>query len=146
MEIEEKANISHIKRSMVDHVFLHRKLLDNPFLLLQTGLKILQSMTHAIEKLQHASVPSVVRQMFINMKQLHCEDVLDPEAISNQLKSMESGDMLGIYAREQNCGLFIHMNGDGVATLSTFCASLPNEMIYGGEINGDIQVRKYLIN
>lgn len=50
---------------------------------------------------------------------------------------------MGIYVREQNCGLFIHMASDDEATISTFQASLPNEMIYGVNVNGDIQVRKY---
>lgn len=103
-------------------------------------------MTATIESLDNEILPSVVRQMFSNMTQLHCSDILDPKIISSQMKNLKSGSMMGIYVREQNCGLFIHMANDDEATISTFQASLPNEMIYGGSINGDIQVREYLSN
>lgn len=76
------------------------------------------------------------------MEQSHSSVILDPKIISKQMKSLKSGNMMGIHVREQNCGLFIHMTSDDEATISTFQASLPNEMIYGENVNGDIQVRK----
>lgn len=133
-------------RNMIDHVFLPRKLPENPIDLYNTERNLLRSMTATIESLGNEIFPSVVRQMFRNMTQLHCSDILDPKIISSQMKNLKSGSMMGIYVREQNCGLFIHMANDDEATISTFQASLPNEMIYGGSINGDIQVRKFLPN
>lgn len=133
-------------RNMIDHVFLPRKLPEKRIDLYNTERNLLRSMTATIESLDNEILPSVVRQMFSNMTQLHCSDILDPKIISSQMKNLKSGSMMGIYVREQNCGHFIHMANDDEATISTFQASLPNEMIYGGSINGDIQVREYLSN
>lgn len=144
MEAENRMDPLHSNRNMIDHVFLHRKLPVKPVDPI-TELNILQLMAQTVEsfeELKSASVPSVVRRLFTDMKQLHCDDALDPKAISERMKNMKLGEMLGIYVRAQNCGLFIHMANDDEITVSTFLASLPNEMIYGDNINGDIQVSK----
>lgn len=127
-------------RDMVDHVFLHRKLEANPENLHRTELKLLHILSTHTQSFKTAIFPQTVQRLFSNMKQLHCVEALDPEVISNQIGSLKNGDMFGMYIREQNCGLFIQMVEDDVATLSTFQASLPNEMIHGDNINGDIQV------
>lgn len=74
------------------------------------------------------------------MRKLHCVNEVDPKKIVKQISSLRRGDMFAMYIREQNCGLFIHMAEDSEAILSTFQTSLPNEIIYGNDINGDIQV------
>lgn len=145
MEVEEEMDLLRYNRNMIDHVFLHRKLPDEPVDLHQTELNILQLMAQTIEtfeELNCASVPSVVQRLFTKMMQLHCVDRLEPTALSKQMEKLKRGEMLAIYVRAQNCGLFIHATKDDEATLSTFRASLPNETIYGDNINGEIQVRK----
>lgn len=137
----EEKNCTH--RDMVDHVFLHRKVAANSNNLHRTELNLLDALTTTIESVESEIFPSVVRQLFTNMKQLHRDDDLNPKEISKQLANMKLGEMLGIYVRAQNCGLFIHMRTDDEVTLSTFSASLPNEVIYGENINSDIQVIKY---
>lgn len=137
----EEKNCTH--RDMVDHVFLHRKVAANPNNLHRTELKLLDALTATIVSMESEIFPSVVRQLFTNMKQMHCDDDLNPKEVSKQLANMKHGEMLGIYVRAQNCGLFIHMRTDDEVTLSTFSPSLPNEVIYGENINSDIQVIKY---
>lgn len=139
MEIRS-VKVKSTNRDMVDHVFLHRKLEANPENLQCTELKLLAFLTLQTQSLITPIFPQVVKRLFSNMKQLHCVEALDPEVLSNQIASLKTGDMFGMYIREQNCGLFIQMGENDVATLSTFQASLPNEMIYGHNINGDIQV------
>lgn len=133
---------THTLRDMVDNVFLHRKVATTPddVQLAKTELCLLNALTRQIESFESEIFPLVVQRLFSNMKKLHCIDVLDPKEISKQITSLRLGDMFGMYVREQNCGLFIHMASDDEATLSTFQASLPNEVIYGDKINGDIQV------
>lgn len=148
MEVDEEI-VSPIAshRYMIDHVFLPRKLPEKPLDLHNTESNLLRSITTIIESLENESIPSAVQRLFTNMRQLHCIDALHPKAISEQIKNMKTGEMLGIYVREQNCGLFIHRaNDDDEVTLSTFCASLPNEMVYGTNINGDIQVRNTFVS
>lgn len=143
--INEDMEIRSVKkrskhRDMVDHVFLHRKLEANPENLQCTELKLLELLTAQTQSLKTTIFPQVVQRLFSNMKQLHCVEALDPEVVSNQIASLKAGDQFGMYIREQNCGLFIQMGENDVATLSTFQASLPNEVIYGDKINGDVQV------
>lgn len=141
MEVDnspDAAILSH--RPMIDHVFLPRTLPQKPIDLHNTERNLLNLMTATIESLENGILPSAIRQMFINIRQLHCIDLLDPKKISKQMKNLKIGDMMGVYVREQNCGLFIHRSNDDEVTISTFSASLPNEMIYGDTINGDIQV------
>lgn len=142
MEVDEEL-VSTITshRNMIDHVFLPRKLPGKPLDLHNTESNLLESITTVIESLESEAIPSAVQRLFTNMRQLHCIDELRPKAISEQMKKLKMGEMLGIYVREQNCGLFIHMASDDEVTISTFSASLPNEMVYGSNINGDIQVR-----
>lgn len=105
----------------------------------QTESYLLQQFNDVVQKL---GTPTL-KQLFATLKQLYCEDKYNPILISQQLKNLQPGDMLGIYVRAQNCGLFIHMARDGPkgeVTIATFSASLPNEIIYGDPINGDIQV------
>lgn len=147
MEVDEELDspiTSH--RNMIDHVFLPRKLPEKPLDLHNTESSLLKSLTKIIELLGNESIPSAVQRLFTNMTQLHCIDELRPKAISEQIKNMKMGEMLGIYVREQNCGLFFHMANDDEVTISTFCASLPNEKVYGSNINGDIQVRNIFVS
>lgn len=107
-----------------------------------------ESLTQSIITLE-SDIFSSVQRMFVNMtqlKQLYCGDTPDPKPIiSHQLKYLKPSEMLGVYVRAQNCGLFIHMLAADEVTLSTFSASLPNEVIYGDSINGDIQVIEKLL-
>lgn len=135
MEIRIKTH-----RDMIDHVFLPRKISAKSDNLHRTESTLLKAMTQTILSFESEFFPSVVRELFTNMKRLHCDDDLDPEAIAEQLKNMKPGEMLGIYVRAQNCGLFICMREDNKVTLATFRASLQNETIYGDHISGDIQV------
>lgn len=143
MEVDEEVDLaieSH-RNNMIDHAFLPRKLSEKSLDLHATEHSLLRSVASTIELLENEIFPVSVRQMFANMEQLHCDDALDPKAISKQMRNLKMGDMMGIYVREQNCGLFLHMADADEVTMSTFSASLPNEMIYGDGINGDIQVR-----
>lgn len=144
MEIDNEVDLIRLNRNMIDHVFLHRRLPGKPIDLHQTESSLLKLMTATVESYDTAICPTAAQRLFTNMQQLHCMDALEPKAISKQMAELKSGDMLGIYVREQNCGLFIHMDTDDEVTLSTFSASLPNEIVYGENINSDIQVRKRL--
>lgn len=128
---------------MIDHVFLPRKIAANPENLLRTELTLLKALTKAVSSFGRNIFPYVVRELFTNMQKLHSDGGgnLNPKVLAEQLTNMKPGEMLGIYVRAQNCGLFIFMGENNELTLSTFCASLPNETIYGDHINGDIQVK-----
>lgn len=141
MEVDGTDDYTLSNRNMIDHVFLPRKLPGTPIDLLQTELSLLKLMTTTVNSFDNAVFPSSVQQLFTNMMHLHCIDSLNPSAISKKMANLKLGDMLGIYVRAQNCGLFIHVVADGEVTLSTFGASLPNEVVYGDNIDNDIQVR-----
>lgn len=135
--------LSDVKSSLlcniIDHVFLPRRLQGGQGDLHQTESYILQQFNDVVQK---RGTPTL-KQLFAKLKQLYCDDECNPKLISQQLENLQPGDMLGIYVRAQNCGLFIHMPKDGPkdeVTICTFSASLPNEIIYGDSINGDIQV------
>lgn len=127
--------------NMFEHVFLPRRLQARQGDLHQMELELLAKFNE-FTKLTHFKVG----YMFENMKQLHCGNAINPKVLSQQLGNLKPGEMLGIYVRAQNCGFFIHMPETERAnevTLATFSASLPNEIIYGNSINGDIQVKNW---
>lgn len=130
-------------RNMIDHVFLQRKLPGEPIDLHQTELDLLKLMTATIDSFGNKIFPSFVQRLFTNMKRLHCDHLLDEKELVKQIENLQLGEMLGVYVRAQNCGLFIRMTNEDVVTLSTFGVSLPNEKIFGegGAVSGDIQVR-----
>lgn len=124
------------------HVFFPRQIAASSenSQLVKTESFIAERFTAEVESFECAIFPSVVRRLFSNMPEFHHVDALDPKRISEQIASLQLGDMFGMYVREQNCALFIHVTKDDEATLSTFQTSLPNEAIYGDKVNGDIQV------
>lgn len=124
----------------IDHIFLPRRPQGRQDSLHEMELFLLKLFNEVVETIR----PEMSKRLFANMKQLHCAEALNPKTISQQLGNLQRGEMLGIYVRAQNCGLFIHMARDEPSddvTLGTFSASLPNETIYGDSINGDIQVK-----
>lgn len=133
-------------RDMVDHIFLPRQIKAVGANLHYVESSLLKHVADFIESVECANMCTpAIQRLFSNMKALHYVDEINPKEISNQISNLHRGDMFAMYVREQNCGLFIHMAEDAEAILSTFQASLPNEIIYGNNTNGDIQVNAFFI-
>lgn len=137
-------NESFIFDRMVEHAFLCRKPLDTKAELEQTEIGLLAMMDDAVNNIDERIIPSRVRLLFDNMHALYRQDEFKPEMISNQIRHgiMSPHDMIGIYVRSANCGLFLSQTQTGTVTMATFQANLSNKDIYGvrKNRNGDIQV------
>lgn len=132
---------------MIDHVFLPRMLpTDLPSQPERTECALLAMMCDVINGFEQQDMPDVVKDLFKKMYSLHCQNKIEPNKLSAQMKNLQPKQMMGVFLRKANCGLFLMRSksekSDEV-TMATFLANLPNEEIYGiddTKINGDIQV------
>lgn len=131
---------------MIDHVFLTKNLsVDySKNRLESTGKCLLVTMCEVINESKSLRVPETVK-LFANMKQLYIGEQFDPKVLSTQITNMEANQMLGVYIRKANCGLFLKRTelADEVI-MATFQVNLTNEQVYGNvegnKIRHDIQV------
>lgn len=105
---------------------------------------MLVTICEVINEFKSTHVSETVK-LFANMKQLYYADQFDPKALSTQITELEANQMLGVYIRKANCGMFLKRteSADDVI-VATFQVNLTNEQVYGNvegnEINHDIQV------
>lgn len=132
-----------IYERMINHVFLCRKPPDGNGYLEQVEVSLLAMMDDVINDMGDRAIPNNVRVLFDNMYDLYGQNVFAPEKISNQIQAISNpDDMMGIYVRNANCGLFLLQTQPQTVTLATFQANLANKHIYGSakNPNNDLQV------
>lgn len=132
---------------MIDHVFLPRHLpTDYAYSRLHRTEKcLLATMCEVIDDFMQSHIPDTVKRLFANMKQLHFADKFDSKLLSTQINNLQAQQMLAVYCRKANCGLFLmRAQSSDELTMATFQVNLTNEQIYGNveanKITGDIQV------
>lgn len=124
---------------LVDHVFLpkritgiHPKEIDQQENLLLSF--IWDSMIHS-----HIELRDSTNHLFETMVNIHCHGGMEKTRISDHIKSISPGQMIGLFIRQQNCGLLIYRQPQNREIIvSTFQASVPNEIICSSP--SDVQV------
>lgn len=136
-------NLSH----MIDHVFLPRNLpVDVAISRLERTEKCLVgTLCDVINEFKTINIPESVKKLFVNLERLYLGDRFDASILSEQIGDLQAKQMMGVYMRKANCGLFLMRTQSTDALIAaTFQANLTNETIYGDverpNINNDIQV------
>lgn len=146
-ELLREQNLEH----MIGHVFLPRKLPEghaNFNRLERTEKCLLGTLCDVINEFKLPLIPETVKKMFESIEQLQFDDQFDPKVLAAQIGELQAKQMLGVYMRKANCGLFLVRTPSADTIIAaTFQANLSDERIYGDvpshKINKDIQV-KYL--
>lgn len=136
-------------QGVIDHVFLPRKLPeiadkteitkndDDEEFILETFAKVVKSM---------AAIPLPVKGLFAKMETLHCGNKKDyRKLLQDQLRDLSESSYFGIYIEKQNCALLLRGLSDRKITFATFRTSLPNEIVYGENVQHDMQVKLRII-
>lgn len=67
-------------------------------------------------------IPATTLKLFHNFENMH--PMTDANLVSNALKNLQSGEMLGFFVLKQNCGLMVYKPGTKSLIFSTFPAKL----------------------
>lgn len=91
-----------------------------------------------------APLPPSTLKLFANFVKIH--PLVDANTISEEIKYIRSGEMLGMFVRHQNCGLIFYRPSNYTAKssnddliIATFPVWLETTQIH--QSNGDLQVR-----
>lgn len=82
------------------------------------------------------SIPATTLKLFHNFESMH--PLTDANLISNALKDIQPGEMLGMFVLKQNCGLMVYKPQTQNLIFSTFPAKFNSSEI--GDRNTDFQV------
>ncbi|XP_037034763.1 uncharacterized protein LOC119073424 [Bradysia coprophila] len=123
---------------MVHEVFLPKKLPDHydamqayhhESLMLALMADIIQDLSNELPKSTH--------NLFQTWSFLQCRQYLEVPETQNAIASLQSGEMIALYIREQNCGFCLYIPRDrncgNKAIVSAFPASLENSIIMSSE-------------
>lgn len=129
-------------KAMVEHVFLPRKLSPsfNPLKVVDHESSMLALLSDVVNHLA-SILPKEARQLINMMAELQLDSELNIENVSQAIKALQPGNMLGLYIRQQNCGWLLYSPPEAASkqvVVSTFPASLPNEVICDSP--NDVQV------
>lgn len=140
---------------LVNHIFLPKRIRvdlfrEDPKRDMERVLDlVVETMRNFGTKLER-HLPKIFSQLSLLYKRGYSNDLITPSKIYYQISQLMHGQMFVIYLHEQNCGFIAYKPRRGQNAqeriVSTFQASLPNEIIT--ENKGDIQVwdKKILIN
>lgn len=124
---------------LVDHVFLPKKISGtNPAVNIdEQDEKLLSFILDSIEN-SSVQLPESTAHLFRTMVDVQCHRDWEKTKIAFHIQSLLPGHMFGLYIRKQNCGLLIYAPPNGDRIVSTFQASVPNEIICSSP--SDVQV------
>lgn len=134
---------------MIHEVFLPKKLPDHydPMKAHCHESRMLALMTDIIQDLSN-ELPKSTHSLFQTWSFLQCRPHLEAPETQNAIASLQSGEMLALYIREQNCGFTLHIphdrNGENTAIVSAFPASLENSIVMSNE--NDLQVKIFIFS
>lgn len=128
---------------VVDHVFLPKRIKGSYALNQQKIDKTILTQMLAVfkDKAFAIHLRASTHHLFKTLMELHFEEQMDESIIASKIQSLAPGQMVGLYIREQNCGITIYkmpLTHGAKRIVSTFHASIPNEVVTSN--CSDIQV------
>lgn len=123
---------------MANHVFLPKKIADAEFKNIAEQENALLKLVLEVVIGSSYILPESTKHLFQTMVDVHCHGGMEKTRIASYIESLRPGQMFGLYIREQNCGFLIYAPPKGERIVSTFHASVPNDVVSSSP--GDVQV------
>lgn len=143
LQVQPAEKMADIFEYVVDHVFLPKRIkgsyASNHQKIDGTILTHLLAVFKDIAFTNH--LPASTHHLFKTLMELHFEEQMDESIIASKIQSLAPGQMIGLFIREQNCGISIYkmpLIHGAKRIVSTFHASIPNEVVTSN--CSDIQV------
>lgn len=125
---------------LADHVFLPKRVsVKDPENLAHQEEALLEFMLEVING-PFVQLAASTNHLFETMVDVHCHGGMDKARIAGHIDSLSPGQMFGLYIRQQNCGFLIYAPPNGDRIVSTFQASVPNEIICSSPSNVQVSL------